>query len=48
MSISKQIEEIKKQMCDDYCRYTNEGKTEGVEVYEMENSPCDNCPLNRL
>lgn len=42
------IEEVWKEMCDDYCRYPREWdeEKEGKELYTSE--ICEKCPLNRL
>ena len=42
------IEEVWKEMCDDYCRYPREWdeEKEGQELYTSE--ICEKCPLNRL
>lgn len=46
--ISETLEEVKVQMCEDFCRYPLEWNEEeqGVELCESEH--CQNCPLNRL
>lgn len=49
VSIAEQIENIKEEMCDNYCkmpyRYSS---NEWVEVAYSKDSPCISCPLNRL
>lgn len=40
------LEEIKQEICDDYCKYPTLAKREG-ELFEY-NSPCMKCPLTRL
>ena len=47
-TISEQFEEIKKEMCDKYCKYPNiwDEEAEGCELCESD--VCANCPLNRL
>ena len=42
------IEEVKIEMCDNYCRYPREWdeEKEGMELVESEH--CNTCPLNRL
>ena len=51
MTITKQLEQIVEEMCDKYCRFPKEpileGKTEDWLI-EDDESPCRNCPLNRL
>lgn len=45
------LENVKRDMCDGYCKYplqeVPEGKTEDWMV-EDDDSPCMTCPLNRL
>ena len=38
------LENIKSQMCDDYCRFPRDG----VEHLDLFESYCANCPLNKL
>lgn len=47
-SVSEIIEEVKEQICNDYCRYPRDWNEEerGIELCESE--ICQNCPLNRL
>ena len=46
-TISEQFEEIKVEMCNNYCKYhENMGKEEDAEV--KNGDICDNCPLSRL
>ena len=47
-SVSDVFEEIKEQMCEDYCRYPREWDKdeEGAELCESD--ICINCPLQRL
>ncbi len=46
--IDRIIEEVKIEICDNYCRYTKEWdeEKEGIELYASE--ICEKCPLNRL
>ena len=50
-SITEIIEEVKSEMCDKFCKYPDqpipEGKTEDW-MYCDEDSPCNDCPLNRF
>lgn len=49
MSATEIIEEVKDQICNDYCRYPREWDEEehdGLELYDSD--ICANCPLNRL
>lgn len=49
-SISEQIEEVKNEICDTRCKWPNqipEGRDEDW-LLEDPDSPCMNCPLNRL
>lgn len=41
--VDEEIEEVKSEMCDYYCKYTEDWK-EGKDVEEI----CNKCPLNRL
>lgn len=43
-TISDILEEVKEQMCDKYCKYSEQAKDEE----ELWNEICDKCPLNRL
>ena len=47
-SISKQLEEIANEICNNYCKYPEQWdeEKEGCELSESEY--CTNCPLNRL
>ena len=47
-TIPEQIEEIKYDMCQNYCKFpdTWDETAEGMELPESEH--CQNCPLNRL
>jgi hypothetical protein len=49
-SITQIFEEIKEDMCDRFCKYplmpTPAGKDEGWLLDD--DSPCNDCPLNRL
>lgn len=50
-SISEQIEEVRDDMCTNYCKWPNEPIPEGKDedwLLNDEDSPCNNCPLNRL
>ena len=45
----KQIEDIKKDMCDNYCKMPYRySANEWEEIVYSDDSPCNNCPLNRL
>lgn len=49
--ITKMLEEISEQICNDYCKYTHSPVPEGKDpdwLWNDEDSPCNNCPLNRL
>lgn len=50
-SISEQLEAVKSEMCDKYCKWPEkpipEGKTEDW-LWIDDASPCINCPLNKL
>ncbi len=47
-SISKQLEEIANEICNNYCKYPEQWdeEKEGCELCESEY--CKNCPLSRL
>lgn len=46
--IAVELERVKSEMCDNYCKYTEtwDEEKEGRELYTSE--ICDNCPLCRL
>lgn len=46
MSVTEIIEEVKEQICDDYCRYPREREWDEEDL--CENEVCAACPLNRL
>lgn len=47
-TISEEFEDIKVQMCRNYCKYTDKWDEE-VMGYELaESEVCAQCPLNRL
>ena len=49
VSIAEQIENIKEEMCDNYCKMPYKySSNEWLEVAYSEDSPCISCPLNRL
>lgn len=41
--VDEEIEEIKSEICDHYCKHTEQWKA-GEDIEEI----CDKCPLNRL
>lgn len=47
-SISEILEEVKEQICEDYCRYPRDWDEieEGMEL--IDSDICINCPLGRL
>ena len=47
-SLSEQLEEIKDDICRNYCKWSDiwDEETEGIELCESEH--CQNCPLNRI
>lgn len=47
-TISQIIEDVKADMCRNYCKYTDtwDEEAEGCELCESE--VCSNCPLGRL
>ena len=42
-TITEIVEEVKCEMCDNYCKYPNEIKDD-EELYDI----CEKCPLGRL
>lgn len=46
-TISEQLERIKTEMCDSYCKWPEMQVQEGQEdwLHESEDSPCNHCPL---
>lgn len=49
MTICEQIEKIKEQICDDYCKYPEQYQKRQLEdINEMVNKICKNCPLLKL
>lgn len=47
-SITEQIEEIKAQICDHFCKYPEQWDEEKEEIPLWESEICENCPLTRL
>ena len=47
-TLTEQIEEIKDDICNHYCKYPDiwDEEAEGCELSESDH--CRNCPLNRL
>ena len=47
-TITKQIQEVADDFCDNYCKYPDiwDEEAEGSELSESDH--CQNCPLNRL
>ena len=43
-TVAEIIEEVKEQMCDDYCRYPREQSEAEMAINDI----CENCPMNRL
>ena len=51
MLSERELEEIKMEMCDKYCKYPNQAPPEGKDedwLLEDKESPCNSCPLLRL
>lgn len=50
-TVTEMLEGIASEFCDKYCKYSDapipEGKTEDW-LYLDEDSPCNNCPINRM
>ena len=47
MSIIEQLESVREEICDDYCKYTAH-KNYGTISAEALNERCQGCPLTRL
>ncbi len=51
MTVSKMLQGIADDMCDNYCKWPEKVKQEGKDedwLCEDPESPCQKCPLNRL
>lgn len=51
MTITEQIEKIKEDICDGYCKYPEQTRKEhkdAEEAYEALLEKCGHCPLCRL
>lgn len=51
VTITQKIEQVKEKMCDEYCKYSCMNPPEGKDedwLWNDEDSPCNNCPLNNL
>ena len=48
MTVTQILEEVKNQICNDFCRYPREWdeEVEGCEL--IDSDVCANCPLNKL
>lgn len=42
-SVTELIEEVREEICDKYCKYSDRGLSDD-EIEEL----CTNCPLNKL
>ena len=50
-SITEQLEAVKNEMCDKYCKWPEKPIPEGKDADWLcteDYSPCVNCPLNKL
>lgn len=50
-SIIQIIEQVKEDMCNNYCKWPHEPVPEGQDedwLWNDPKSPCQNCPLDRL
>ena len=50
-NVQEIIEEVKSEICDNYCKYPaiyNTREDSGVDYDRMFEEKCDRCPLNRL
>lgn len=49
VSITEQIESIKRDMCDNYCKIPYQySVNEWESIQYSDDNPCCNCPLNKL
>lgn len=48
MSITEILEDVREQMCNDYCRYPREWDEEAEGCELIDSDVCANCPLNKL
>lgn len=49
VSITEIIEDVKADMCDNYCKIPYKySANEWEEICFSKDSPCNNCPLDRL
>jgi hypothetical protein len=52
MTVTQQLEKIKEDICDNYCKYPEkyleEIKNPDEAMTEMYERVCENCPLNKL
>ena len=46
--ISRTFEEVKNEICENYCRYPREWNEEEQGMDLIDSDICANCPLNRL
>ena len=50
-TITQMIEEVAEEICNNYCKWPEKASEEGRPddwLTEDPESPCQNCPLNRL
>lgn len=51
-TIVDQLEEIKFEICDKYCKVPDDARAEHDDdpdwITESDESPCQTCPLNRI
>ena len=40
----KELEEVREEICDDYCRHPHRSELSDDDLMEI----CEKCPLNRL
>lgn len=50
MTIIEQLNQLREQICDDYCKYSEEIRQAATdkEYEELLSEHCDSCPLNML
>lgn len=47
-TISEILDEVKNDMCNDYCKWPNAWDEDKEEIALEDSEQCKNCPLNRL
>ena len=47
MTVTEIIEQVREDMCNDFCRYTQKSR-EALDTEKGIYEKCEDCPLNRL